>query len=58
MGAIRIFLKKFKNQLEGKIPTTFSNIFTLEQLDLAKNKLSGEIPQELSKLSMLVDLDV
>jgi len=44
--------------LEGEIPSCFSEMSTLEHLDLAKNKLSGEIPLELSKLSMLAYLNV
>ena len=46
------------NQLDGQIPTSLSEIPTLEQLDLAKNNLSGEIPQELSKLTKLASLNV
>jgi len=30
--------------------TSFSNIFNLEVVDLAKNSLSGLIPKEISKL--------
>ena len=41
-----------------KIPTSLSEISTLEQLDLAKNNLSGEIPPQLSKLSMLAVLNM
>jgi len=47
-----------RNQLEGQIPASISEISILEQLDLAKNNLSGQIPQELSKLTMLASLDV
>jgi hypothetical protein len=46
------------NKLEGRIPTTLSQISTLEQLDLAHNYLSGSIPEELSELPELSVLDV
>lgn len=35
-------LNFFGNQLEGKIPVSFREIPTLEQLDLSKNNLDGE----------------
>ncbi|KAG8656237.1 hypothetical protein MANES_04G110400v8 [Manihot esculenta] len=46
------------NLLAGYIPISFSNLESLESLDLSFNKLSGEIPSQLVALSFLETFNV
>jgi LRR receptor-like serine/threonine-protein kinase FLS2 len=46
------------NRLEGSIPKTFSELISVEFLDLSNNNLSGEIPKSLEALSYLKYLNV
>ena len=43
----------YAKELSGTIPTYFSNISTLNDLEISTNKLIGSIPQELVLLTSL-----
>lgn len=44
--------------ITGTIPTSFGDLFNLQQLWLNDNKLTGEVPPELGRLMALETLEV